>query len=67
MEDEQCSGCGLSLNETLNPENERKYLTTPVICHACATKGLAAEAFHEGGDSDYAKAGVLFPVEKDDI
>ena len=65
MEDNNCSGCGLSFTDTLNPENERKYSSIPVVCHACAAKNMAAEDFRENA-SDYDKAGALFPITKDE-
>lgn len=63
LEAEMCDGCGLPFSETMDPENDRQYESKPMVCHACAARGMASEIFNESAD-EYSKAGAKFTIEK---
>ena len=36
--DTQCSGCGQSLAESIDPDLEGAYDVAAIVCHACAAR-----------------------------
>lgn len=42
---ERCPGCGGSLAETTNPDNEDHYHTTALRCFKCTSQSLSAQQF----------------------
>jgi uncharacterized cysteine cluster protein YcgN (CxxCxxCC family) len=56
-----CSGCGLPIDETMDPENEGTYIARAFACHACAAKDKQEKKFTSGNhDAD----GLRFIVER---
>lgn len=56
-EDSLCKGCGVPMDESMDPANERHYHTDlPVRCHACTAYERAREKVAE---AKYPQPGAL--------
>lgn len=54
-----CSGCGLPVHETYDPDNERAFeAALPVRCHACTTRDKRAAEYDEAKQRE----ALRFPV-----
>jgi hypothetical protein len=52
VETENCPDCGRPWSEVSDPDNEFKYQTELIRCHACTTATKAVSAYqNRGGDS----------------
>lgn len=56
-----CSGCGLPLAESTDPDNEFEFTAEPVRCHGCYVKETASEHF---ADPVKNRRGLRFRVRR---
>lgn len=58
-EDGLCSGCGQPMHETMDPDNERRWLADlPIRCHACTAREKRAKEYDEAT----APGALRYPV-----
>lgn len=55
-----CQGCGHPRSESMAPENEGKYDTEPIKCHACDDRAKTAHKMAE--DNKGSTNGYYFAV-----
>lgn len=44
----RCGGCGLPLDETINPAEAAAWVAEPVVCNGCSARERKASSMNDG-------------------